>query len=224
LLAGLLPSAAAGQGSALPAPTPLACDFKKVAPGTWARYALKVGAGAPLDTRWAFIGRDAEGNTLELAMEGGGPALAGVGGKVVTRLVLVADPVGVSRPIRRMVMQLGDREPLEVPLDLPGLPGHKFQNPDPKKLVDRPTIRVPAGTFATSHYRETWEDSTVDAWLSEQVPPLGVIKVEVTARAGVTGPGGKPMPPVVMELTGHGKDARPAITRASVPFQRAGKK
>ena len=227
LLMAALPGAAFGQGAAAYGPTPLAVDFKRAAPGSWAEYTMKVGtAGAEtMRTRWAFLGRSTGGNTLELTMQGPAgattsptAALSKLGGKVVTRMVLVPDPVGNSKPFRQVVMQIGDRDPVEVPLDLPGLPGHKFQNPDPKKLVGKETISVAAGSFHTSHYREEWEGSTVDAWLSDQVPPLGVVKTQVTPTPGTLGPGGKPMPPVTMELLVHGKDARPAITRPARPF------
>lgn len=220
--AAIVPTAAAAQAGTPPAPTPLAVDFKRAPLGSWAEYAIQVGGagGETIRTRWAFLGRDAAGNTLELTMRGGatlGRLAEAAGGKasgaVVTRLVLVPDPVGASKPFRQVVMQLGDGEPIEVPLDLPGLPGHKFQNPDPKKLVARETIKVPAGSFDTGHYREEWEGSVVDAWVSDRVPPLGLIRTQVTPTPGTPGPGGKPMPPVTMELVSHGKDARPAITR-----------
>jgi hypothetical protein len=203
--------------AAAQAPVQLACDFKKAPVGSWADYLVKVGP-TTMTTRWAFLGRDAGGNTLELTMDGAAASAGKIGGKVVTRLVLVPAPVGVSKPVKQMVMQLGDREPVEVPLDLPGLPGQKFQDPDPKKLVGRETIRVAAGAFETSHYREEWEGSTVDAWLSDRVPPLGVIRTTVTPAPGVTGPGGKPMPLVTMELAAHGQNARPAITRPARPL------
>jgi hypothetical protein len=205
-----------------PAP-PLAVDFKRAPVGSWAEYAMKVGPAGEvkMNTRWAFLGRDGTGNTVELVMDG--PAAAGgrVGGKVVTRMVLLPDPVGSSKPFRQIVMQLGDREPVEIPLNMTGLPAQKFQNPDPKKLVDRPVITVAAGSFHTDHYRDVLPDSTVDSWLCDQVPPLGVVKIVSTPRPDAPGPGGKPLPPVTMELLGHGKDARPIITRPARPFDPA---
>lgn len=202
------------------ASVPLACDFKNAPVGSWAGYTVQVGndAAGAISTRWAFLGRAAEGNTVEFTMEGKGPALTGLGGKVITRMLLAPDPVGMSSPIKRLIMQMGDGEPLQVPLQLPGLPGHKFQNPDPKKMVGKETITVPAGSFPTSHYREVWEESTVDAWISDKVPPLGLVKTVVTPTPGTTGPGGKPMPPVTMQLRAHGQGAQPAITRPARPF------
>jgi hypothetical protein len=220
LVAGAFPARAVADGSALPPGPALTVDFKRAPVGTWAEYATKVGgaAEAAMRTRWAFLARDAEGNTLELTLDGPAAESARLGGKLVTRMLLAPDPIGLGKPIKRLVVQVGDREPLEIPNDLPGLPGQKFQNPDPKKLVGKETITVAAGTFAANHYKDVLPDSTVDSWLSDEVPPLGVVKIQSTPRPDATGPGGRPLPPVTMELVARGKDAKPAITRAPKPF------
>jgi hypothetical protein len=77
---------------------------------------------------------------------------------------------------------------------------------------------VAGGSLAASHYRDVLPDSTVDSWLSDAIPPLGVVKIVSTPRPDAAGPGGKPLPPVTMELVAHGRDARPAITRPARPF------
>jgi hypothetical protein len=217
-MASLAGPAAAQPPSSPYGPTPLGVDFKRAPLGTWAEYAITVGTGGTvtLKNRWAFLARDAEGNTLELTMEG--PAVAAMGGKVVTRMVLRPDPIGSGKPIKQLVMQVGDDEPLEIPVDIEGLPGQKFQNPDPKKLVGKPTVKVAAGSFATSQYHDVLDDTVVDSWISEQVPPLGVVKIVSLPRPGAVGPGGKPLPPVTMELIAHGKGARPVITRPAKRF------
>jgi hypothetical protein len=205
----------------LPAGTALTVDFKRAPTGSWAEYDVKVGPAGTVSmkTRWAFLARDASGNTLELTTEGQAAASARIGGKVVTRMVLLPDPIGSSKPIRQLVVQLGDRDPLDIPLDTPGLPGQKFQNPDPKKMVGRQSITVAAGTFSTSYYRDVLPDSVVESWLDDQVPPLGVVKIVSTPRPGAEGPGGQPLPLVTMELLAHGKNARPAITRPVKAFR-----
>jgi hypothetical protein len=206
---------AAAQGPAL------TVDLTHAAVGTWADYAVTVGAGPQASTmtaRWAFLARDAATNTLELTVDGPAAASPQLGGKVVTRMVLAHDPVGMTRPFRQLVMQIGDREPLDIPLDLPGLPAQKFQNPDPRKMIAHETITVAGGTFPTHHYRDVLPDSTVDSWLSDDVHPLGVVKIVSTPKPDIPGPGGRPLPPVTMELAGHGRDARPAITRPARPF------
>jgi hypothetical protein len=217
-LAVLLPGIARAQPPPPIGASPaLLCDLKHATPGTWADYDVAVTAGpaaTSLKVRWAFLARDAASSTLELTVD----KPAALGGKVVTRMVLMPDPIGAAKPFKRIVVQQGSGEPLDIPLEMPGLPAQKFQNPDPKKLVDRPTIKVAAGTFVTNHYRDVLPDSTVDSWLTDEVHPLGVVKIVSTPRADAEGPGGKPLPPVTMELTARGRDARPAITRPPRPF------
>src|SRR5688572_1326157 len=71
-LVNLVAAAARAEGAGMSGSTPLAVDFKRAPVGSWADYRIQVGGGAPatMKTRWAFLGRDAEGNTLELTMEG----------------------------------------------------------------------------------------------------------------------------------------------------------
>jgi hypothetical protein len=88
----------------------------------------------------------------------------------------------------------------------------KFTRPDPKNLVKKETIKVPAGTFATSRYKETRGDSVVEYWMSETALPLGLVKM-----TGVPRPG-SPGPKVVMEMSAKGNDAKPAITKAPKPI------
>lgn len=214
LLLAVVPAGARGQAS--PDAVRLGCDLKNAPVGSWADYTIRTGADT-VTARWAFLGRDAKGNTLELTMTGGPPPQKQLG-PILTRFVLVPEPVGVSRPIKQMVMQIGDRAPMELNPDQPGLPGMKFQNPDPKTLVGRETITVPAGTFQTRHFRERWAESTVDSWLSDEVPPLGLVRTTITPTPGTPGPGGKPMPPVTQELTARGQGARPTLTRAAAPY------
>jgi hypothetical protein len=203
---------------------PLACDFKRAPIGSWAEYTIKVGmAGTPtMRVRWAFLGRNPTGNTVELTMEGPAAASSQVGGKVVTRLVLLPDPVGSSKPFKQIVMQLGDREPMDVPLEFPGFPQQKFQNPDPKKMVGRETVVAGGRSIPTSHYHDVLPDSVVDSWLSTDVPPLGVVKILSMPKPGAEGPGGKPLPTVTMELVAHGQGARPVITKPARPFDPEG--
>jgi hypothetical protein len=220
-LACLLPAAAFAQigGGAT---TPLALDLKKVPVGSWAEYSMVMGPGGgglTMKSRWALVAKDASSNTMEMSAEG--QPLAQVGGKMVVKTVLVPDPVNAPKPIKQMVMKMGDNDPMEFPLDMPGMPPQKFEKPDPKKLVGKESVKTPAGTFKASHYRETNENGTVDAWVSEDAPPLGMVKVVTTPKAGATGPGGQPMPPMTMQLVAKGKDAKPTITKPAKPFDPA---
>ena len=221
---GLLPvsgSHAQAPAAALPGGLPLTVDLQRAPVGSWAEYVIRSGT-ATMTARWALLAREPGGNTLELTLDGPAAESGRLGGKVVTRMVLAPDPVGLGKPFKQLVVQLGERAPVELPLDLPGLPGQKFQNPDPKKLVKRETVTIAGAAFTTGHYRDDLPDSTVDSWLSDRVPPLGVVKIRSTPRPDAEGPGGRPLPVVTMELVAHGRDARPAITRPPVPFQASG--
>jgi hypothetical protein len=217
-LACQLPAAAAlaqlGSGST----TPLAADLRKIPVGSWAEYTMTIGMGQgmTMKSRWALVARDSNSNTMEMTAEGG--PMAQAGGKMVVKLVLVPDPTTSDRPVKGMTMKVGDHDPMEMPLDMPNMPPQRFEKPDPKKLVGKEQIKVPAGTFKTSHYRDVTPHGTVDAWVSDEAPPLGMIKVLTTPKPGAAGPQGQPMPPVTMELSARGKDAKPTITKQGKPF------
>lgn len=215
----LAPTAAAlAQGVGIGGPTPLATDLRKVPVGSWAEYTITVGAAQEmkLTSRWALVGRNADASTLEVAMEG--PPLQPMGGLVVLRLALAPDPIGSAKPVRRIVMKVGTRAPMEMPLDMPGLPAQRFQKPDPSKIVGTESIKVPGGTFNTTHYRDVSASATIETWISDEVPPLGLVRVKTLPTPGAAGPGGQPIPAVVMELNKKGKDAKSMVTQPIQPF------
>ena len=142
VLACLAPASAFGQSMGASGSTPLALDLRKVPVGSWAEYTMTValGAGMTMKSRWALVGRDGNGNTLEMSMEGGPMAM--MGGKMLVKMVLVPDPTTSAKPVKQMIMQMGDRDPMEMPLDMPNMPTQKFQKPDPKKLVGTEDVKV----------------------------------------------------------------------------------
>ncbi len=223
LFAALAASGTArAQGIGAGESMPLVGDLKKAPVGSWAAYTMTVamdGKPMTMNARWALVGRDAASNVLEMQMQGG--MMAAMGGKITVKLVVALDPTVGDKPVKQMVMQMGDRDPMEMPTNIPQIPTQKFHKPDPKNLVGKETIKVAAGTFKTSHYRTITENGAVDAWVSEEAAPLGVVKVVSTPKPGAPGPGGRPMPAVTMELVGRGKDAKPSITKPAKPFDPA---
>jgi hypothetical protein len=211
-------------GPALPAvaqmaePPPLSLDLKKVPVGSWSEYSMSIGGagGVTVKSRWALVARDAKSNTLEMTAEG--PPLESMGGKSIVKMVLVPDPLKSDRPVKQMVLKMGDRDPMEMPLEMPGMPPQRFQKPDPKKLVGKESLKVPAGTFKTSHYHDVNEAMTIDFWTSDEAKPMGLVKLTTIPKPGVQGPQGQPIPPVTLELTGKGKDAKALITKPAKPF------
>src|SRR4051794_36033999 len=146
LLLLVMPGVAFGQAAGM-GTTPLALDLKKVPVGTWAEYTVNITAqgGMTMKSRWSLVARDANTTTLETRVEGG--PLAMMGGHMVMKVSLAPDPLTADKPIKQTVVQVGDRDPMEMPLNMPNMPPQRFQKPDPKKLVGKEELKVAAGTF-----------------------------------------------------------------------------
>jgi len=197
------------QAPGVPTGMPLVVDMKKVEVGTWAEYTMTMGS-MRLSSRWALVARDAKSNTLEMTTKGGPVAKP-----VVLRMVLAVDPTSGAKPPKPMVMQFGDEAPMLVPSDTPV---QKFQRPDAKNLVGKEEIKVAAGSFPTSHYREKNTMGTVDVWVSEGVLPLGIVKVVTSPEVDKGAPEAMRVPPAIMELASTGKGAKPTITKKPQRF------
>ena len=212
----LLPAAAAAQPTGSPQSLPLVVDLRKAAVGSWAEYGMTFGE-AVMKSRWALVARGASSTTLEMSMQGG-PTVQ-MGGKVTLKMVLDPDPIGAAKPVKEIVMQIGDGNPMQAP---PDAPAQKFQKPDAKTLVGKETIKVEAGSFPSTHYRDHTPVGTVDVWVSEAVPPLGLIKVTTTPEPKSGSADAPAIPPASMELTGTGTGAKPTITKPAKPYDPKG--
>jgi hypothetical protein len=203
------PLAAVAQGTPGP-PLPVGMDMRKAAIGAWSAYTINLQGMPPLKQRFSLVARDAATNTIELATEGG---MMGPGTAVVVRVVLAAD---LSKPdrVKKLIMQLGDNEPMELHSEMAGLQKEQFARLDPRKLVGAETIKVPAGTITTKHYRDKNAAGRTDVWVSDEAPPLGIVKLAGTVSQA---PGAASYP-VTVELTERGKDARPVVVRPPQPF------
>jgi hypothetical protein len=93
-----------------------------------------------------------------------------------------------------------------------------FQHPDPKNLVGQEDLKVAGGTFKTSHYRDKNAMGTVDVWVNETVPPLGLVKVITTPEVDKSAPAAMQVPAATMELSATGTGAKAAITKKPKPF------
>lgn len=209
LAAFFLPALAHAQGPGVPAGMPLVVDMQKIEVGSWAEYSMTMGTMS-LSSRWALVARDAKSNTLEMTTKGGPVAKP-----VVLRLVLPADPTSNDKPPKPMAMQFGDKPPMLVPKDTPV---QKFQRPDDKNLVGKEDLKVAAGSFKTSHYREKNTMGTVDIWVNESVHPLGIVKVITAPDVDAKAPSAMQVPSATMELSSMGKGAKPQITKKPRPF------
>jgi len=208
------PGRAFAQGApGQPPPLPMAVDLKKVAVGAWAEYNMTVGQMPPMKARMALVAKSDATNTLEMIMQGG--MLAMSGGKLAMQTIVDADQ-SKPDPVKKVVMQIGDNEPMEMPID--SRQQSQFHKPNPKSFVKDETIKVAAGSFKTKHYRDkTPTGDAFDFWVSSEVPPFGIVKVEAEQKRAAAPAQG----PVKFELTALGKDAKMAVTKAAKPFNQA---
>ena len=106
----------------------------------------------------------------------------GVGGEMVMKQLMVT---GGDKPqIKRMIMQMPGQPPMEMPMGMLGM-GQRGQgagagDTSPGVKVGVETITVPAGTFVCDHYRKQEPQGTVDVWISDKVPPYGMVKMSST--------------------------------------------
>jgi hypothetical protein len=148
-----------------------------------------------------------------MAVEGGMMAMAG--GSMVMQTVVDSDTTK-EVPIKRLIMQMGQNEPMEMPIT--STQQRQFQRPNPKSLVNEETIKVAAGTFKAKHYRDKSAKGDVyNVWVSDKAPPFGLVKIEGEQKSGPPGAEGA----VVFELTSLGGGAKPTITRKARPFDQA---
>ncbi len=207
LVATLSPGLASAQMAPQP-PIPMVVDLKKAELGSWASYSMKMGEMG-MSAKLALVGRDANSVTMESSMEGG--MMAMMGGRMVMKIVMDPDPTTAAKPVKQMVMQMGDQDPMVAP---DSMPAQKYSKPDPSTLVGKETIKVPAGSFKTAHYRNKTDQGVADVWVSEDVLPTGLVKL--TTPPMQAGP--QQIPGMVMELAATGKGAKPIITKPPKPF------
>jgi len=196
---------APGQGP----PMPIATDLAKVAAGSWADYSMVMGQLPAMKMRMALVTKTPTSNVIETSVEGGMMAAAG---KMVMQMTLAPGQEGA---VKKMVMQLGAGDPMDMPVEMSG--GKPFTKPNAKGLVGPETIKVAAGSFKTKHYRDkTPQGDKLDYWVIDSVPHFGLVKVEVEQKNNPQIKG-----KLVFELTAQGNDAKPLITKPPKPFDQA---
>jgi hypothetical protein len=205
------PAAAQTPGPALP----MGMDIRKAPLGAWSEYAVTLAEVPPFRQRFALVSRDAATSSVEMSSEGG--SMMG-SGKVVVKVILETDP-GKKERVRKLIMQLGDNDPMELKAES-GTQKDQFAPLNPKKLVGTETLKVAAGTFTTKHYRDKGaakDGPAVDLWVSDEAPPFGLVKLQGSVSQG----DGQAKYPITMELSARGKDAKAVVTKRPQPFDQA---
>lgn len=106
------------------------------------------------------------------------------GGPVYMKHLMVRD--GDLTEIKRRIMQVAGRPPIEMPMMSPRGPrAEPPSSADVRKGAERvgtESVTTPAGTFSCEHYRT--KDGATDVWVSDKVAPWGLVKM--TGRDATT--------------------------------------
>jgi hypothetical protein len=212
LCVAFAPTVASAQQPAQGPPMPIALDLAKVPIGSWADYNMTIGSLAKMKMRMALVGKAATGTIIESTVDG--EMMNALGGKMVMQMTLA--PGGEKEGnAKKLVMQIGAGDPMEMPIEMSG--GKQFTKPNPKTLIKAETITVAGGTFKTKHYRDkSAKGEKVDFWVSEDVPPFGLVKIEAEQKSNPQIKG-----PVTLELVAKGSDAKAVVTKPAKPFDQA---
>lgn len=170
-------------------------DFKPVV-GSWAEYQMKAQGEAPMKMKIAVVGKEGSSYWYETVMQ--------VGQRMVTKMLVSGNPSD-QQNLRKMIVKSGSEQAMEMPVMGMGRQPAKAQKPA-GKAIDKgvETVTVPAGTFSARHMQYQEGANVVDAWVSEKVPPYGLVKSKAKDFE--------------MVLTGTGTGARSLITETPKKF------
>jgi hypothetical protein len=123
-------------------------------------------------------------------------------GQMISKSLTVLD--GQDTVVSRMIMQMGNRPPMEMPTQMYKANAQKQSADirDRAEDVGPETVTTSAGTFAAEHYK--MKDGSGDAWVAPKAGPYGLVKFQ-----------GKDS---TMVLTKVITDAKDKITGTPQPF------
>lgn len=143
-----------------------------------------VGAGAEYEDQhvngnkttmsFAIVGKESvqgqDGYWMELTFS------ATPNGEVVAKMLAVVS--NGNMVMNKMIMQMPGRPPMEMPMQMQNADRGTNLADIRNKADDLGTesVTTPAGTFSCDHYR--MKDGSGDAWVSEKVHPLGLVKYQ----------------------------------------------
>lgn len=131
---------------------------------------------------YAIVGKEAhEGEEawwIELRFD------SGEAGETVMKQLAIIPEAGF--PVaKRMIIQSGDAPPMEMPPEMVATIGRQARSQAEGKglgeKVGTETVTVPAGSFRCEHYRQSTAEGKADIWVSRDVRPNGMVKMESPA-------------------------------------------
>ena len=168
--------------------------------GSGGQYEMTTEKGTKLEMEIAVVGKESVGGKDGYWFETtfSDPSM----GRMVHKTLTVVD--GTDTVISRMIMQMGNRPPMEMPTSMMKSSAQK-QSADIRERaedVGSESITTPAGTFTAEHYK--MKDGSGDAWVAAKAGPYGLVKFQ-----------GKDS---TMVLTKVITDAKDKITGTPQPF------
>jgi len=170
VLAAMLPGLAGAQMGMHAGPA-MRGIFNPVV-GSGGHYELTTDKGTKMVMEIAVVGKESidgkEGYWFETTMADTSM------GQMTYKALTVLD--GQDTVISRMIMQMGNRPPMEMPTQMYKANAQK-QPADIRgraEDVGSETVTTPAGTFVTEHYR--MKDGSGDVWVSPKAGPYGLVK------------------------------------------------
>lgn len=145
--------------------------------GTGAAYEMTDREGKKSQIEITVVGKeDVNGKTgywMEMAMNN-----LRSGGEMYVKNLIAPTDNGIASV--RMIMQPPGQDPMEMDMTTMNMGGRQRPQSTPTdirdkaELVGTESITVPAGTFSCEHYR--MKDGSADAWISDKVAPMGLVK------------------------------------------------
>jgi hypothetical protein len=136
--------------------------------GEWAEYQVRTGQGESQTMRRAIVGQ--EGNLIWYETKVSH-------GKQVTIMKVLLDPN--TGKVKRAIVKNPPEPAMEIPLNMADKMGEapaEKRSPQYKPIVTTETIQVPAGTFKSTHVRDSKSPASDGVWSSEKVPVGGLVK------------------------------------------------
>lgn len=184
----------------------LAGKLVKPKVGQWAWYDIvDTRTNSKYVIRQAIVGKEKVNRKMGYWVEL--EVIPAVGFTHVFKLLLTgpaSDPANIQRVIRRQ----GPNPPQEVPVTPPPPDdeGDKEAEKEEQEKLDKEEVETLSGTIRARHYRVTRDERVIDLWLSDDVLPSGIVRMQSEGA--------------VMTLRSHGtggKFAESVINRTAEP-------
>jgi len=142
--------------------------------GSGGQYEMTTEKGTKMEMEIAVVGKESVGGKDGYWFETtfSDPSM----GRMVHKTLTVVD--GTDTVISRMIMQMGNRPPMEMPTSMMKSSAQK-QSADIRERaedVGSESITTPAGTFTAEHYK--MKDGSGDAWVAPKAGPYGLVKFQ----------------------------------------------